>query len=59
VNQTISLLLYWYIPMLKSTVLGETLDSIFENGLEVHWLRVDAKIALPRASRQKRGTGPA
>ena len=45
--------------MLKSTVSLEALDSIFENGLEVHWLRVDAKIPLARASRQKRGTGPA
>ena len=58
-EQTIGLLLYWYVPVLEGTVSGETLDGIFENGLEVHWLRVDTKVALPRASRQKGGTGPA
>lgn len=36
--------------MLESTVSDETLDGVFKNSCEVHWLRIDAYIALPRAS---------
>ena len=50
-NQAVSLLLYWDVPMLKSTVLDEKLDDVFEEVLEVHWLRVDAYVPLARASR--------
>ena len=37
--------------MLESTVSDETLDGVFENVGEGHWLRIDAYISLSWSSR--------
>jgi hypothetical protein len=44
--------------MLESTVSDQTPDGMFENGLEVLCLHIDADIALSWASGKKRCTPP-
>ena len=53
-NQAISLLVYWYVPVLKSAVPDKALDGVFENNLEACWLCIDEDVALSRASGKKR-----